>query len=206
MSRSRTSHDANDAALEARLQRWLREERGVSEYRRLAYADQARLVVSKFEPGFATRLGEVLRLAGLLDDLEALEAAYEASASHEPDSLRVEVWAAAACELVRARLRALGRGSEDAELLVAGIESVAAVMNAILWTGPLAGAPFEPAEGEREAYREALARADPASGLFTRHYGSFGGRAVVNHCPGASHARALLAAAWRACTGTTPPA
>jgi hypothetical protein len=41
--------------------------------------------------------------------------------------------------------------------------------------------------------------------LFTRHYGTFEGYAVENHCPGASYARTMLAQAWRACTGTHPP-
>ena len=95
---------------------------------------------------------------------------------------------------------------EDAELVTTGIESVAALMQAVLWSGPAVGDPYEPAEAERDAYRDALARTDASGDIFTRHYGAFEGRTVVAHCPGAPYARALLESAWRACTGTPPPA
>ncbi len=194
-------------AIEGRMQRWLEHERGIPERRRLAHADHARLLVSRFETGFAAKVGEVLMRVGLLDDGEDLiVAAYDTRAGLEPGSLRVDVWCAATSEVARDRAQALGLGEEDADLLVAGIESVAAVLNAVLWSGPLAGEAYVPEGSEGDAYREALIGADPASGLFTRQYGTFEGRAVVSHCPGAPYARVLLAAAWRACTGTAPPA
>ena len=88
-----------------------------------------------------------------------------------------------------------------------GIARVAAVLRAVLWRDPVAGEPYAPSPGERRAWAEAAARADaPSTGLFTRRYGAFEGRAVVSHCPGAAHARTLLAAAWRICAGEPPPA
>ena len=193
--------------IEGRMQRWLEQVQGITAPRRLAHADEVRLLVSRFAPGFAARVGEVLMHIGLLDDGEGLiVAAYDIRAGLEPRSLRVDVWCAATSEVARDRAQALGLSEEDAGLLVAGIESVAAVLNAVLWSGPLAGQAYVPEGSECDAYREALIGADPASGLFTRQYGTFEGRAVVSHCPGAPYARVLLAAAWRACTGTPPPA
>ena len=107
---------------------------------------------------------------------------------------------------MRERAAELGLTDEDAELVTAGIDSVATVMRAVLWSDPVAGESYAPGSGERDAWRDAVARTEGASDLFTRHYGAFEGRAVVAHCPGAPYARALLESAWRACTGTPPPA
>ena len=189
------------------MQRWLEQVRGITARRRLAHADEVRLLVSRFEPGFAARVGEVLMRVGLLEEGEGhIVAAYDARAGLEPGSLRVDVWCTATSQVARECAQARGLSEDDADLLVAGIESVAAVLNAVLWSGPLAGQAYVPEGSEGDAYREALNGADPAADLFTRQYGTFDGRAVVSHCPGAPYARALLAAAWKACTGTAPPA
>ena len=126
--------------------------------------------------------------------------------SRVPGASRVENWRAAACDLVRERAAERGLAGEDAELVTAGIESVAALMDAVLWSGPATGDSYEPAPSERDAWRDALALTEGSGDIFTRHYGAFEGRAVVAHCPGAPYARALLESAWRACTGTPPPA
>ncbi len=203
---SGTTRDEAPDVLEARLWRWLAAEHGLAEPRRLARADADQLLVSKFAPGFAARVGEALDRLALFDASEPLAAACAALALGEPGGSRVELWRAAACDLVHERAAARGLSDEDADLVVAGVDSVAAVMRAVLWRDPVAGEPYAPAESERRAYREALARAETASDLFTRHYGVFEGRAVVAHCPGAPYARTLLATAWRACTGTPTPA
>ncbi len=192
--------------IEDRLCRWLASEHGIAEPRRLARADADTLLLSKFPPGFIARVGETLERLELLADPDLLATATAARARRLPRESRVEGWRAAACHLVRERAAARGLTAEDAELVTAGIESVAAVMRAVLWSDPVAGEPFEPAPGERDAWRDALARAEGSRDLFTRHYGAFEGRAVVAHCPGAPYARAMLESAWRACTGTSPPA
>lgn len=191
---------------EDRLRRWLASEHGIAEPRRLAREDDDRLLVSKFPPGFIARVGETLERLELLADPDPVAAACAARARRHPRESRVENWRAAACDLVRERATARGLSGEDAELVTAGIESVAALMHAVLWSEPLAGDPYEPAAAERDAWRDALARTEGAGDIFTRHYGAFEGRAVVAHCPGAPYARALLESAWRACTGTPPPA
>ncbi len=92
---------------------------------------------------------------------------------------------------------------EQAEVR-AGIDSVAALLDSILWSGPVAGADYAILPGESDAYVEAVARMDEGA-MFTRFYGLFEGRRVENHCPGAQFARLLLAQAWTLCTGCPPP-
>ncbi len=191
---------------EDRLRHWLASEHGIADDRRLAREDEDRLLVSKFPPGFIVRVGETVERLKLLADPDPLAAATAARARRLPRESRVEGWRAAACDLVRERAAARGLTAEDAELVTTGIESVAAVMHAVLWSGPIAGEPCDPAPGEVDAWRDAVAGTEGSGDLFTRHYGAFEGRAVVAHCPGAPYARALLESAWRACTGTPPPA
>ncbi len=191
---------------EDRLRRWLASEHGIAEPRRLAREDADRLLLSKFPPGFIARVGETVERLELLADPDPLAVPTADRARRFPRESRVEGWRAAACDLVRERAADRGLTEKDAELVTAGIESVAALMHAVLWSEPLAGDHYEPAAAERDAWRDALARTEGAADIFTRHYGSFEGRAVVAHCPGAPYARALLESAWRACTGTPPPA
>lgn len=191
---------------EDRLRRWLASEHGIAGPRRLAREDDDRLLVSKFPPGFIARVGDAVERLGILDDPDPLAAATAARASRHPRESRVENWRAAACDLVLERAAERGLSGEHAELVTTGIESVAALMDAVLWSDPVVGDTYEPAPGEIDAYRDALARTDASGDVFTRHYGAFEGRAVVAHCPGAPYARALLESAWRACTGTPPPA
>ncbi len=200
--------------IEKRLQSWFASEHGIAEPRRLARADAESLLVSKFPPGFIARVGQTVERLALVTTPDPLAAACVERARRHPHEPRVECWRAAASDLVRERAAACGLGDDDAELVTAGIESVAAVMRAILWSDPRAGAPRPPVDGERAAWRDALAGMDGTDGrdgedsrdLFTRHYGAFEGRAVVAYCPGAPYARALLESAWRACTGEPPPA
>ena len=189
-------------AIEERLRRWLADEHGVVEPpRRIARIDADELLVSKFAPGFAARAGAAIERLALGESPDPLAAAYARHARRHPGASRVELWREAA------RGAARGMDAEDAELAVAGVESVVAVLRAVLWSDPVAGQPYAPSPAERCAWLEAAARMDdPADGLFTRRYGAFEGRAVVAHCPGAAHARALLAAAWRVCAGEPPPA
>lgn len=190
---------------EDRLRSWLASEHGIAEPRRLARTDEDRLLVSKFPPGFIARVGETVDRLELVADPDPLASASTERARRYPRESRVENWRAAACDLVRKRAAARGLTNEDAELVTAGVESVAALMRAVLWSDPLTAEPYEPSAGEVEAWRDALARTEASGDIFTRHYGPFEGRAVVAHCPGVPYARAFLESAWRACTGTPPP-
>jgi hypothetical protein len=198
---------APDVTLEARLKAWLREEQQIEDGRRLVRVDDTTILISKFEPGFAPQLHSLLdELPELFDDAH-VQHAYATSASEGSATLlRVDVWDLG----MRALLATLGadRGIEDARqaLVRVGIDSVRAVIDTALWSAPRTGDEYEPSSGELTAYREAIASLDPEHDLFTRHYGTFEARSVVNHCPGAPFARTMLAQAWTACTGTPPPA
>jgi hypothetical protein len=188
-----------------RLNRWLQQEVGAEEPRRVVSRSDARVLVSKFATGFADRLRESLDRRADLFDPGAVATAYVRQAALSPDLARVEVW-----RLAMGGMLADGRGhigltpAQQAEVM-AGVDSVAAVLAAVLWSEPTAGDEYDPQASEREAYRDALARLGSADGPFTRRYGVFDGAQVVNHCPGAPYARMLLALGWRVCTGTEPP-
>ena len=38
--------------------------------------------------------------------------------------------------------------------------------------------------------------------IFTKYYGNYEDRKVVNHCPGATIAKKMLTHAWKVCTTT----
>ena len=84
----------------------------------------------------------------------------------------------------------------------AGVDSVAALLDSVLWTTPLLGVDWRVSAGEEAAFADAVLRMDDEQSLFTRYYGEFEGRHVENHCPGAQVARRLFAQAWAICTGT----
>ena len=188
-----------------RLNRWLQEEIGTEAPRRVVSRSDARVLVSKFAAGFADRMRESLDRRADLFDRGAVSTAYVRQAAVSPDLARVEVW-----RLAMGGMLADGRGDngltpvQQAEVM-AGVDSVAAVLASVLWSEPRAGDEYHPQAGERDAYRDALARLGSTDGPFTRRYGVFDGAEVVNHCPGAPYARMLLALGWRVCTGTEPP-
>lgn len=170
-------------------------------------ADEHGVLLSKFEPGFASRLHELLALLPELFDEASVLAQYEAVAAFAPPgSGRVAAWRRA----MHAALRLAGDRHEIPDLRQAevrtGIDSVAAVLEGVLWSIPTVDTPYQPLPGEVNAYLDALDALADGRNLFTRYYGTFEGHAVRSHCPGAAHARLMLAHAWRACTGTPPPA
>ncbi len=190
---------------ERALLNWLRAERGIEEPRRLVRVDEEEALISKFEPGFAARLHELLRLMPDLFDEAAVVANTERAMASMPGESRVTAWHTAMHEA----LAQAGKRHAIPDLRLAevrtGIDSVRAVLEAVLWSEPLCGETYEPQSGEVEAYREGFLELEDGRDIFTRFYGMFDGRAVVNHCPGAAFARVLLAQAWRACTGTPAP-
>lgn len=185
---------------------WLREERGVQERRRLVRADADEALISKFEPGFAAGLHELLRLIPDLFDEATVVTNTEHTMASMPGEPRTGAWHAAMhSSLARAGER---HGVPDLRLaeVRAGIDSVRAILDVVLWSDPRCGEAYEPEAGEVDAYRDAFIELDDGRDVFTRYYGTFEGRAVRNHCPGAAFARVLLAQAWRAITGTPAPA
>lgn len=194
--------------LELRLNRWLRDERGIAEPRRVARVDDETILVSKFEPGFAARLHEVLARLPELFDAGVVAERFAGRAGHlDGCTSRVACWHGAMLAMLAELGEARAIGRVECAQVGAGIDSVAAFLDTILWSSPaLRTEPPVVEDGETAAYRDAVARMDADPSIFTRHYGRFEDRDVVNHCPGAPFARVLLAQAWTACTGSEPPA
>jgi hypothetical protein len=204
-----SKHDTtHEAAFEARLRDWLRTDAGVSEWRRLARLDDDTALVSKFEEGFAPRLHALLdALPEILDERAVLDAYAIEVERAAPGTSRLEAWDRAMRGLLRDACARLGITEEDDQqaFVRVGVDSVRAVLESVLWTGPTVEETYEPAEGERAAYLD-LVRAFAGRDFFTRTYGRFEDHLVQNHCPGSAYARVMLAQAWRVCTGTEPPA
>ncbi len=194
------------APLEQRLNRWLREELGIEEPRRVVRTSVERILVSKVAPNFALDLLQLVELAPkLFEEVRVIGACEARARRSDPATPLSENWRAALHELLSdiGSLRSVP-DERLAEIRV-GIDSVFAVLDSVLWTHPSLHDLYVPNAGEIAAYRECVSRFDRDHDLFTRTYGYFEGRRVENHCPGAALARTLLAQAWRACTGTPAP-
>lgn len=191
--------------LEARLNEWLRDS-GVEDGRRIVRFDDDSMLVSKFEPGFAQTVHAVLdRLPELLDQ-STISAAYNATAATAEDAtLRVTVWSRAAHNMLADFGAERDIDDNQQALIRVGLISVAALLDTMLWSGPTVGDDYSPRPGEITAFLEATDRLDPDHDLFTRHYGTFEQRRVVNYCPGSPFARVMISQAWIACTGVEPP-
>jgi hypothetical protein len=188
---------------------------GLDEYRRVVRESETTVVISKFEAGFSQELfATVDRLPELFD--EAVVAAEYGSISERyvaagEDPPRTRVWREASEAVLNRAADALGIDARQRMFVLPGIESVQAILDTILWSGPTLLQPFEPSAGERQAFEEfeALASHDPAGAgrdVFTRFYGVLDGRRVENYCPGAPYGRRLVAQAWRICTAARVPA
>lgn len=181
--------------------RWLRDAAGIAEPRRVVRRSPTAILVSKFDEGFAARLHETIdRLPEMFDDALVAERFAELAAN-EPDRLRAENWRLAVNSILGDGAAREGLHPGAVAEVRAGVDSVAALVDSILWTSPVAGRPHVPEPSEVEAYDETRARMDAERGLFTRYYGSFEGVPVENHCPGSQVARRLFAQAWAICAG-----
>ncbi len=192
--------------LEGALNAWLATEVGVDEPRRVVRADAERILVSKVAPGFTPDLHRLLRSMPELFEEESVVAACARRARvADPETPRSESWRAAMHELLAAAGERQGIQAHRLAEVRTAIDSVFAVLDAVLWSRSALGDEYAPRPGEVEAYLEGVARLDSMQDLFRRYYGEFEGRSVENHCPGAPLAKAMLAHAWRACTGAAPP-
>lgn len=194
----------DEAAFEAALVEWIHGQ-GIEGYRRLARLDDHEALVSKFEPGFAARLHDLLALLPELFERDRVIEQTAHMAERMPGRPRVDAWLAAMHEALAAGGARLAVPDLRLAEVRTGVDSVAAIMRVVLWSDPLCGEPYTPRGGEVEAYHDAFASLADGRDIFTRYYGQFEDRAVRNHCPGAAFARVLLAHAWSACTGTEPP-
>jgi hypothetical protein len=180
-----------------RFEAWLAE-RGFEGERRRVRESPDGILVSKFGPGFAARLHDALDRVPELHDANGLAARYAATPAGTP---RVEAWRLAVESLLAALGRERGLSRDQLSEVQAGVDSVAGLMDSVLWTSPTLGTEWTPSPAEASAYEEALDRMDDESSIFTRFYGEFEGTPVYNHCPGAQVARRLMGQAWAVVTG-----
>ena len=185
------------------LQHWINDDLGIEGKRRIVRDDGHELLVSKFAEGFAAGVHDVIaQMPELFDEHRVVEV-YTRTA--EAGTTRLDVWHQA----MHSMLRTAGEREGIADLRQAevrtGIDSVYAILGTALWSDPTVGDDFAPGAGERTAYLEALASFSDGRNIFTRVYGRFEGRTVLNHCPGASFARVMLEQGWIACTGERLP-
>ncbi len=185
------------------LQRWINDDLSIEGERRIVRDDGRDILVSKFDAGFAAGVHDLIAQMPELFVERSVIAAYERETASGGTLL--DAWHRG----MHAMLRAAGEREGISDLrqaeLRTGIDSVYAVLGTALWSDPRVDEPYEPRAGERTAYLEALDTLADGRDPFTRVYGRFEGRIVVNHCPGASFARVMLAQGWTACTGEPPP-
>lgn len=184
----------------ARLESWLAERR-IDGPRRVVRDSPEAILISKFEPGFAARLYQALDLLPELFEANEVGWRYRSQAG---EAVRVEAWRLAVNELLSDLGAARGLDRDQLAEIRAGTDSVAALLDSVLWSAPTLSAEWAPSDSEREARADALARMDDDSSIFTRYYGEFEGRRVENHCPGAPVARKLFEQAWTITTAAAP--
>jgi hypothetical protein len=189
-----------------RFAAWLNDESDSMEPRRFVRRSGSGIMVSKFDEGFAAHLHASIGRLPEVFERSLIASAYAERVQQNPSAPRVALWHAAAEEILALAGDSRGLSPDDQAEVRAGIDSVAALLDSILWTAPRGGDEYSPTAAEIAAYREARARMDGNPGLFTRCYGAFEGALVENHCPGAPFARRLLTQAWSICTGTEAPA
>lgn len=184
--------------------RWLRDTAGVLERRRVVRRSESSILISKFDEGFAARLHETIDRLPVLFDGAAVAERFEVLVRDDPAMTRAEGWRRAIRALIREAADPQGLHPDAVAEVCAGVDSVAALVDTILWTGPSGPVARPPEPPEMEAYRDTRARMDAEPGIFTRYYGSFEGVPVENHCPGSQVARRLFAQAWAICTCPDP--
>lgn len=190
----------DDVEYEHALNRWMAET-GIEGHRRVVRRGSTTTLVSKFEPGFAQALIARLEALPELFDEAAIRQRYRDFALTEPGATRAQTWHRAVLAQLQSASILLNLGQGEIAEVAAGLDSVAALLDSVLFSGPTAGSHEPPSEAEAAAYAEALERMDSDSGLFTRTYGVFEGAVVLNHCPGSRFARALFAQAWSITSG-----
>lgn len=181
--------------------RWLRDVAGVLDPRRVVRRSASSILVSKFDEGFAARLHDTIDRLPVMFDPEAVAARFAELVDADPTLRRAEAWRLAVAALIREAADRQGLHPDAVAEVLAGVDSVGALIDTILWTGPAGPEPSPPEPSEQEARSDIRARMDAERGIFTRYYGSFEGVPVENHCPGAQVARRLFAQAWAICTG-----
>lgn len=181
---------------------WLHNVIGIDGFRRVVRRGGSGILVSKFPEGFAARLHETVDALPGMFDHDTVDSRFATFATADPERVRTESWRLAINAVINEAAETQGLARDAVAEVLAGVDSVAAILDTILWTSPAGPLPREPDPSEVAARDDILARMNADRGLFTRHYGMFEGVPVENHCPGAQVARRLFAQGWTICTGT----
>lgn len=184
------------------MNEWLATEGAVTGWRRVVHRDRRTVLISKFEPGFAANLYDILDLLPELMSIAAVRTAYERQLDGSSTVMCAEAWRRATGSLLRSLATLRGIPEADQAAVEAGLDSVAALLDAVLWHPAAVVRAAGPSNAETAAYGEAVARIDGSSSIFTRQYGLFDGAQVLNHCPGSAVARKLFSQAWNVCTNS----
>ena len=192
---------------ESPLSQWLISEVHVAEPRRIVRTDKTTVLVSKVESGFALELHNTLDLLGFTDDDDFKTQIKKRMWNAYPaDMSRVEAWRKSVRDILAQSGKKFSIPAVRLNEIQIGVDSVAALLDATLWTNPaLADNSYQPETGESKAYLENLQVLTDGSDIFTRFYGYYEGKSVMNHCPGALFARKLLSIGWETCTGVIAP-
>lgn len=181
---------------------WLHDVIGIDGFRRVVRRGASGILVSKFPEGFAARLHETVDALPGMFDHDTVASRFATFAAADAQRVRTESWRLAINAVINEGAEAQGLSRDAVAEVLAGVDSVAAILDTILWTSPAGPEAHAPDLSEVAARDDILARMNADRGLFTRHYGMFEGVPVENHCPGALVARRLFAQGWTICTGT----
>jgi len=186
---------------------WLQTETMTTEPRRIVRTDEKEILISKVEPGFAQQLHQTLDLLGLDSQRGILAGLPERMWSNfDGVTPRVDAWRLGIIQSLIDNQGKLSLNDERVKEIQIGVESVAALLEATLWSAPiLADEEYTPKKGEIQAFHDNLRTLADGSDIFTRFYGQYENKTVVNHCPGALIARQLLISGWECCTKTPAP-
>jgi len=181
---------------------WLHDVVGIDGFRRVVRRGPSGILVSKFQEGFAARLHETVDALPGMFDHDIVASRFAGFAAADPARGRTESWRLAINAVIDEAAKTRGLARDAVAEVLAGVDSVAAILDTILWTSPAGPEARAPEPSEVAARDDILARMNADRGLFTRHYGMFEGVPVENHCPGAQVARRLFGQGWTICTGT----
>ena len=182
--------------------KWLKNDAEINEWRRIVRIDDENILISKFKEDFAQNLHKSIALIPELLDLKIIQMQYQNLAITNKNAQRTKNWYQAINSIVNSSQYQAELGKKRVAEILAGIDSVYSILETILWTSPKVFDAYKPHAGEIIAYKDMLKSMVDNQDIFTKYYGNYEDRKVVNHCPGATIAKKMLTHAWKVCTTT----
>ena len=185
------------------FKKWLRLEAEINDWRRIVRVDDTTILISKFEEDFARNLHQSISQIPELLKLPIIKMQYTNSAMKNNNIERTKNWYHAVSYIIDSSLNKTNIDNNRVIEIQAGIDSIYSILETILWTSPKTMDTYKPHEGEITAYEDLLKSMENSHDIFTKYYGNYENRKVVNHCPGAIIAKTLITHAWEVCTKTS---